>query len=69
MFKLGDRVRLTPQRFEVFCGGQGVTDPSRVATITEIENTTIWLDFPINQGHGFTDLVLANKKSTVIIIG
>lgn len=69
MVKLGNKVRLTPQRFHEFHGGQGVTDPSRVSTIIKIENTTIWLDFPISQGYGFDDLVLVNKKPTVIIIG
>ena len=64
-FKIGDKVKLTTERFLAFGGKQGVIDPLRIYTVTSI-NDNIRLKEIENQGHGKEQLVLYKKPIVII---
>lgn len=68
MYKIGDKVKLTPIRFRDFAGSQGVVDPNRIYRIYKIipEDNGVYLDGIINQQHDYSHVVKI-KKPTVIL--
>ena len=71
MFKVGDRVKLTPERFRALRGGQGVVDPDRIYTVCKPEpcwdiTTNIFLSEIPGQGHREHHLI--KLKPPVIIV-
>jgi hypothetical protein len=73
--KVGDKVRLTPNRFLAFGNGQGVkaSGPRTTYVIHRIdgvkrENPTYFTYMPDKheQGHGIDDLVKVNKPILII---
>lgn len=75
-FKVGDRVKLTANRFKVFNMGQGVTNPNKVYTIEKADpfnadqsnDPYYWFKMPDGylQAHGYYHLEKA-KKPTIVI--
>ena len=64
---VGSKVRLTPQRFSDFGGGQGVTDPHTVYTVEKIKGTdTVWLKEIVSQANDYYDVVPV--KPTICIL-
>lgn len=70
-FKIGDRVRMTPERFREFAGKQGVTDPNKIYVVLNYPcpgSVTISMDKPHDTEQWHSENALEKVSSKPIII-
>lgn len=71
IFKIGDKVKLTPSRFKDFNRSQGVIDPNRIYTISGMDypirpGYNIFLTEIKDQAHGENHLIRASKPTIIL---